>query len=163
MKNIAKSFWHFVTFALLIGTLLYSIDPAAASGNQRKYYLTKPFVNGAHALGACAKGYHMASIYEIADLSDLSYRTDLGIHAGDQGFGPPIIVTGWVRTGNTFPSADDAKGEANCLIWTSDSIGDFGTTLSLSPNNQGLGLGPWVLGDNVCSDELQEHVWCVED
>ncbi len=57
----------------------------------RKFYLTKTYHNGAQALSACATGYHMASMWEIHQPSNLRYDTDLGFIVADSGFGPPVL------------------------------------------------------------------------
>ena len=50
-----------------------------ADKGPRKFYLTQALHNGAQALSACAQGYHMASLWEIHDTSNLRYDTDLGL------------------------------------------------------------------------------------
>lgn len=64
----------------------------------RKFYLTRTGYTGARALSACTAGYHMASLWEIHDPSNLRYDTELGFVQDDSGFGPPIEF-GWIRTG----------------------------------------------------------------
>ena len=56
---------------------------------RRSFYLTKTTHTGAQALAACAEGYHMASLWEILNPSNLRYDTELGVVVGDSGFGPP--------------------------------------------------------------------------
>ncbi len=41
----------------------------------RQIYLTKALVNGNGALNVRSAGYHMASFWEIKDVSDLRYDT----------------------------------------------------------------------------------------
>ncbi len=55
----------------------------------RKFYLTGSPVDGAAASGACATGYHMASLWEIFDPSGLDYNTSLGMTLEDSAQGPP--------------------------------------------------------------------------
>jgi hypothetical protein len=64
----------------------------------RKFYLTQDGYDGSQALSACAQGYHMASLWEILDPSNLSYDTSLGATVADSGSGPPN-GSGWIRTG----------------------------------------------------------------
>ncbi len=62
-----------------------------ANKGPRKFYLTKTLHTGAQALSACATGYHMASLWEIHDPTNLRYNTELGFTSGsDSGFGPPV-------------------------------------------------------------------------
>ncbi|MFX1355393.1 MAG: hypothetical protein ACFFGP_15680, partial [Promethearchaeota archaeon] len=91
-----------LTLALLtatfLGYLLWAQGEAAAFGVQgplttsalmRQYYLTDTPTGftGADADTACAAGYHMASLYEILDTSNLKYNTDLGQTREDSGEG----------------------------------------------------------------------------
>jgi hypothetical protein len=69
-----------------------------ASTVPRKYYMTRDRYDGAHALTACAAGYHMASLWEIHETSNLRYDTELGLTRGDSGCGPPNSFSGWSGT-----------------------------------------------------------------
>jgi hypothetical protein len=79
--------------------------------------LTKNSADGSQALTACAAGFHMASLWEIFDPSNLQYDGTLGRTNDDSGFGPPtadfFLNGGWVRTG-FGSSATGAVGETNC-------------------------------------------------
>ena len=72
---------------------------------QRKYYLTTTLVDALGVSTACADGYHMASLWEIKDTSNLKYNATLRLCTlADQGQGPPTIngtdpLVGWVHTG----------------------------------------------------------------
>lgn len=133
----------------------------------REFYLTKSDVNsGAQALSACDTGYHMASLWEIHDPTNLRYNTQLGVTAGDSGFGPPVDL-GWIRTGR-FSSASAIPGNGNCNAWTSGAPLDNGTLAALSfrwpPPGDGEGVsvvGPWILETTSCT--VANHVWCVQD
>ena len=65
-----------------------------------KYYLTSVSVPGDAALTACDPGFHMASLWEIHDTSNLQYDTGRGLTQDDSGSGPPAAL-GWIRTGGT--------------------------------------------------------------
>jgi hypothetical protein len=99
--------WILVAIALLSAVLLYltlSEKPAEASfqaqaTGQRQYYLSKNIARGHQPTTACATGYHMASLWEIADPSNLLYNTTLGRTRADSGLSPTTGDTGWVRTG----------------------------------------------------------------
>jgi hypothetical protein len=136
--------------------------PLAASTGMRLYYLTPSAVLTAGlALDACANGYHMASLWEILDPSNLKYNTTLGYGAGihDTGSGPPTWWSGWVRTGYTANSGT-TPGQANCTAWTSSS--GSGTYISLVDNWTGSkDIHVWTVNTALCANP--GHVWCVED
>jgi hypothetical protein len=141
--------------------------PSAPSASMRQFYLSGAAVPDAtHALTACAPGYHMASLWEILDPSNLRYNTILGATAPDGGQGPPVWLAtdyhGWVRTGN-IASTLDIAGLANCEVWTSDDGDHWGTTATL-PTYWGVDmedLHVWDVSKWPCSASLR--VWCVED
>jgi len=170
-----------VTF---LGYLAWGQAKAAASGStlatlaaaapaayapMRKYYLTQSKVTGSGALTACAPGYHMASLWEILDPSNLAYDTDLGFSRADSGAGPPTGSDGdgqgWVRTGwRTGPCGGGAilgVGELNCEAWTTDSA--LGTVTWLDPtwNNTFWDITVWEAELDICGGD--HRVWCVED
>jgi len=125
----------------------------------RKFYLTQGTFEGAQALTACAKGYHMASLWEIFNLSALTYNTKLGLAAQDSGSGPPLFA-GWIRTGFVDESTT-TPGEASCHAWTSSSSGDEGSLVNLAGAWQSASsiIAPWQASASLCSHSL--HVWCV--
>ena len=129
----------------------------------RKFYLTQTTHNGANALSACASGYHMASMSEIVDPSNLRYDTDLGRTNDDSGFGPPNMHLGWIRTGNPPNSLFFPVGSVNCNAWTSAFVGDGGTAVSLllEWNGAGTPTSPWHAVSINCSNT--PNVWCVQD
>jgi len=116
--------------------------------------------DGAHALTACAKRYHMASLWEIFNVSTLRYNDKLGDALEDSGSGPPAGVGGWIRTGSVTSTGNQA-GLSNCGAWTSSANAALGTTADL-PISWGAGgtvVSPWEAGAVQCSGEV--HVWCV--
>ena len=132
-----------------------------ADKGPRKFYLTKTEHNGAQALSACAPGYHMASLWEIVDPSNVRYNTDLGVTFTDSGFGPPSAL-GWIRTG--FLTSDSLEpGVANCDAWTSADAGRFGTLVGLHSlwNLPPTQISPWQGIARSCSTATR--VWCVQD
>lgn len=136
--------------------------PLAASTNMRHYYLAAPVLNATQALDACANGYHMASLWELLDTSNLKYNTSLGVWQGDSGSGPPTVWQGWVRTGYGSYNLNTA-GMANCNAWTSNSGSHYGTTAGL-PANWTAGtqdIHVWAVSTWTCGNP--GHVWCVED
>jgi hypothetical protein len=136
------------------------IDSLANNG-PRKFYLTKVEYNGADADTSCAVGYHMASLFEIHESSNLRYDTDLGFTLGDSGFAPPIEL-GWIRTGNV-PGIDSDPGSANCNAWTSAGGLDGGTIVRLAANWRvpSTIASPWNTDAAVCA--IPRRVWCVQD
>lgn len=149
----------------LIGSLAWRPHQAVASPTQAgnpirlQYYLTKTGYVGDQALTACAPGYHMASLWEIADTSNLRYNRTLGVTRMDSGHGPPTD-TGWIRTGSGSGFLG-SPGTANCRAWTSSAWGDIGSYLFL-PNNWTTNdediLG-WAVAVARCS--VARSVWCV--
>ncbi len=132
-----------------------------ADKGPRKFYLTKTTHNGAQTLSACAPGYHMASLWEIHDTSNLRYNTDLGVTTGDSGFGPPTVI-GWIRTGSQASDAPNT-GDTNCNAWTSADFHAFGTQARPTGNwiDAGINISPWRAVGDLCGTTA--NVWCVQD
>jgi len=135
--------------------------PLLQSSSGRHYYLTTTSYTGGSADTACQSGYHMASIWEILDVSNLVYDTTVGYTLADSGQGPPTSLAGWVRTG-TASSGVNTPGQGNCLAWTSSSAANYGTRVHLPLDwTAGTDIGPWDVTTNQCS--TYAYVWCVED
>ena len=137
--------------------------PSAVSSELLRYYLTKNTYNGANASNACTTGYHMASMWEIIDTSNLKYNPILGFTTVDSGQGPPNVAGAYVHTGY-FSSAGsgDSTGSANCNAWTSESMWDWGTYVSLSYQwNNPETISIWKAYRGSCINSLR--VWCVAD
>jgi hypothetical protein len=135
------------------------------SGGMRQFYLAGGGHLGAVAKTACASGYHMASLWEIADPSNLKYNTTLGYQQSDSGEGPPAdeaYVRGWVRTGYTSDSSTIA-GRANCFNWGTSNPNYHGSTAALPSQwtSDLQDLGVWQLDVADCDTFL--YVWCIED
>ena len=154
-----------VILAGLVAGLIWSPEQAVASPTQSvqptrlQYYLTEDEYPGNQVLSACAGGFHTAALWEILDTTDLRYNARLGYTRRDSGFGPPA-TGGWVRTGYASDATQSA-GTGNCQAWTSSSVSDYGTFVSL-PGYWDLGfqdLVGWETGTHDCSDPRQ--VWCV--
>ena len=172
--NLTRGLVALLAMALLaaafLGYLAWGQDEAAASGSQiplaassgmRQYYLTKTYSKGADADDACASGYHMASLWEIMDPSNLKYNTDLGDTRSDSGQGPPSGRQGWVRTGYAS-STGSIPGWGNCNAWTSSDTDDYGTWIWLPYDwDSGQDIHIWEVSTHGCW--LNAYVWCVED
>src|SRR4030095_14217317 len=99
---------------------------------------------------------HMASLWEIDDLTNLRYNRDLGVTGDDDsGSGPPTFMAGWIRTGSTSFSGS-VPGRANCNLWASSS-GGAGTNVFLPafwfspPDGHDLTvIDPWVAITHIC-------------
>ena len=131
----------------------------------RRYYLTTTTHNGATAKTACAAGFHMASLWEIFDTSNLAYDTTRGYVEADAGKGPPSQIGGWVRTGYAaewgFVYDYPVPGIHNCYAWT---VADgWGTHVWLNGLWEGTPtpVSPWKSSAPACSTSVR--VWCVED
>ena len=150
---------------VLLGLLILLAAPAPfvsqAQGppqRPRKFYLTEAEHDGAHALSACAAGYHMASLYEIFDPSNLRYNTELGQTQADSGFGPPNLIFGWIRASSSIPPL------TNCSVWTNASGTERGNAVSLHgyfDSNPVTQISPWFAFTFACNDA--QRVWCVQD
>jgi hypothetical protein len=154
MKKIAS-----FLIILLIGV---AID-ADAKKKARKFYLTPDPFTGSQALTACAKKFHMASLWEIFDFSNLRYETTLGATRPDSGFGPPAGLIGWIRTGGLSAGTDTILGQNNCFAWTSDSNLNVGILVGINDfwENAGLAVDPWLPFQATCNSS--RRVWCVQD
>jgi hypothetical protein len=128
----------------------------------RRYYLTKTVHDGANALSACATGFHMASLYEIFDTTELQYDTTLGLLEEDSGDGPQTERGGWIRTGAEASIVGD-PGDSNCFAWTKSDVGASGTTAQLDEDwgDPAEVSSPWKASSEACGPK--RRVWCVED
>jgi hypothetical protein len=127
----------------------------------RQYYLTELEYKGDEALTACVAGYHMASLWEFVDPSNLRYNTSLGYTNDDSGSGPPYR-NGWVRTGYGSHSGN-TPGRGNCDVWSSQESSDYGTKVFF-PSDWAAGaqeMGVWDVSSVSCASSAS--VWCVED
>ena len=136
-------------------------SPIAGSTGLRQYYLTNGTFFGNQATTACAPGFHMASLWEIMDTSNLQY-TSLGyVGNNDQGNGPPSdggYSWGWIRTGGAS-STSSTPGIGNCANWTSFFNYDFGTLTWL--DNNWATVDVWQATTETCDTKGQ--VWCMEN
>jgi hypothetical protein len=139
------------------------IVAAEAAKEPHKFYLTQGTFTGLQATTACASGYHMASLWEIFDVTNLKYDTTLGFIKDDSGSGPISFVFGWIRTGEDSNSTSGFPGIDNCNAWTSDSAVANGTVVELFGgwNTPGTAIAPWFATVLNCSSHSQ--VWCVQD
>jgi hypothetical protein len=137
---------------------LKAIQSQLSSLKPRQFYLTRTEHDGAHALSACATGYHMASLYEILDPSNLRYNKELGQTDADSGFGPPHLLFGWIRGSSSIPPL------TNCSSWTNASGMERGNAVSLHgyfDSNPVTQVSPWFAFTFECSSE--QRAWCVQD
>ncbi|MFC1879194.1 hypothetical protein ACFLZW_04715 [Chloroflexota bacterium] len=134
---------------------------AAGPTGLRQYYLSFSTAGSGSQVAdnLCSSGYHVASLWEIMDTSNLEYSQSIGTVPGDGGGGPPTGIVGWVRTGYE-PSTANTPGEANCSGWTSINSGHFGTTLKLT-DDWSSGYAGWEAGTDTCN--YVWNVWCIED
>ena len=134
----------------------------------KMYYLTKNTFDGGDAIKSCDPRFHMASISEIQDPSNLQYvNRSTSVYdslVDDEGLGPPSNQMGWVRSGVYPPSGF----VYDCEDFLENRDNHSGTTLSLNdwfeagieqtaatPNMR------WQAAQSPCSQP--EPVWCVED
>jgi len=142
-----------------------------AAPSPRHFYVTQTMFSADEATTACASGYHFASLWEIADPSNLKYDTRLGLTSPDSGHGPPVAipffsaalpVRGWVRTSRLADTSSIA-GQANCDAWTSASGFHRGTIVNLPSDWTGVeqDVGVWNADTSAC--DSPRWVWCVQD
>ncbi|MHB8788977.1 MAG: hypothetical protein ACYDBT_03765 [Desulfobulbaceae bacterium] len=156
---------------LQVGILLASIfallvHPGIinAQSGGRYFYLTDQSYSPNQGLTACSAGYHMASLWEILDVSSLIY--DYGNPAAhtraDSGYGPPSNWYGWVRTGYDS-SGSSTTGRGNCLNWTSNDAANYGVSVRLSSSWETApgDIFTWDATSFTCN--LVGPVWCVGD
>ena len=172
--------WQSVEFAIvsilliLVGLLILVCGQQEASAarpqtsqtaftSMQQFYLTKQAFPGGEALTACATGYHMASLWEILDTSNLQYNTTLGFTRDDSGQGPVIGAGGWVRTGFSNDTSS-TPGRGNCNGWTSSKSDDYGTAVYLPYLDWTTGgdIGVWKTETDQCNASWWS-VWCVEN
>ena len=150
-----------VGLSAVVGLTFVAPTPADA---KTKFYLTQEEVAGNAALTACAGGYHMASLWEILELSNLKYDTSRGFVTPDAGSGPPSMQPGWVRTGY-YPYSSNTPGGANCELWTSNSSAGYGSVVMLEldwlPDSVASPISPWRAGVFACDRRIA--VWCVHN
>ena len=142
-----------------------TVFPYVATGGGRHFYLTSTSYNTDQVLNACAPGYHMASLWEIVDVSNLVYDWDhpAAYTKADSGQGPPSFWYGWVRTGFDS-SSSSATGAGNCASWTTRSSSAYGVSVRLSYSWEALPGeigGIWDATSFPCN--YSGPVWCVGD
>jgi len=159
-----------VALVLFLAGTLVSYQPVGAAEIDKRdprhaFYLTPLTYDGSQALNACEAGYHMASMWEILDPSNLRYDITLGLTREDSGFGPPQVFGGWVRTGGLPRRTVFIEGAANCGAWTSNSAEHEGTVVSLpfswAGQSESRPIGPWDAGHTPCNSPVR--VWCMQD
>ena len=140
---------------------------AAGASGTRKYYMTSDSHQGnLDVTSVCTTGYHMASMWEMVDPSNLEYAIDLvasgaGQTRADTGYGPPAYWVGWVRTG-WDASTYNMAGEAYCNGWDSIESDEYGTGAGFPMDwAGGPDLGAWNLVTAGC--HVYARVWCIED
>jgi hypothetical protein len=138
-------------------TVLLLIAAGSAYGERSKntdkyYYLTTHYWTGDSVLGACADGYHLASAFELLQVSSLTYNPHLGLTSDDSGYGPPAAVQGWMRTGRTSSTVNE-----NCRNWTSGDDADWGLAGFLIPGHPNA----WQHYDENCLNGAR--AWCISD
>lgn len=167
--NLRKYLGGIAGFALLMLAISVLHQPAAGDPpprTLRQYYLSTNLANGSQAPTACASGFHMASLAEIIDPSNLQYDTTLGFTTDDSGLGPPSVyppgipAEGWIRTGAY------SHAGLNCSAWTSSNPAHTGWRIRMesdmtSTDTYGHRIGPWIGAQVSCGSQIR--VWCVQD
>ena len=171
MHSFKKSLIALAGLLVLFGAIA-ALTPLASRGQgkqqrgPRKYYLTQSQHDGSQTLSACAEGYHMASLWEIHDPSNLRYDTTLGFTTADSGSGPPASLNsnGWIRTGNVASPGSGVLGQSNCSAWTTAASTATGSVAGLHFSwTAGVVtvVSPWYGVEATCDTNVR--VWCVQD
>jgi hypothetical protein len=132
---------------------------------RKRFYLTESLHQGGQAPGACNPGFHMASVWEIRDVSNLAYdwrRADAST-APDSGEGPPNTTSdlGWVRTGRFGYWIEGVVGKDNCVAYNVSDGAGAAARLSATWDDPSGMQSPWEVARPACSNA--RRVWCVED
>jgi hypothetical protein len=137
---------------------------AVAAGPGRRFFVTSTNTSGALADTSCPAGFHMASLWELHDVTALTYDQYVpnAKARSDMGTGPVAGWWAWVRTGNDAFNANLA-GRANCDVWTSTTAGHYGTLARLAETwtAAGVAISPWQAQTWSCTGTAP--VWCVAD
>ncbi len=145
-------------------TLSQDIGTFATTDSKKGFYITSSNFSGSQPKTACSAGYHMASIWEILDVSNLVYAYDhpAAYTKGDSSFGPPSSWYGWVRTGYNNSTVNTA-GLANCNGWTSNTAGEYGSIIRLAHDwvTAPGEIGTWDTSTWSCGGTAP--VWCIQD
>ena len=132
----------------------------------RMYYLTDNTKTANAAKTACDTGYHMASMFELLDVSNLRYDHLRGYvpSNSDQGEGPPAGAEGWIRTG-VSASISSVPGQGNCAAWTGTDGGYYGTYAYLESSWNSTPTttetNPW--GAKTITCDAIRRVWCIQN
>ena len=130
----------------------------------RHFYVTSTNYYPDEVKTACSTGYHMASLWEILDVSNLTYDYDhpAAKTKADSGFGPPSNWYGWVRTGYDS-SSSSTTGTGNCNNWTSrlDTVYGVSVRLSNSWETAPGDIFTWDATSFTCN--YVGPVWCIGD
>jgi hypothetical protein len=158
---VARSSFTRTAFAFAI-LALAAVAAAPAQAGPKKYFLTVDGFPGNAALDACGKGYHMAALWEILDVTQLKYDAKRGQVREDSGSGPPAELGGWVRTGGVSGAANNV-GVANCFAWSSNLAEDYGSAVELNGNweSPAVFVSPWAPFTATCDSVIP--VWCKQN
>ena len=136
----------------------------SSTGGRKIFYLTDQNYSTNQALTACSAGYHMASLWEILNVTNLVYEYDnpAAYTKADSGYGPPSNWYGWVRTGYDS-SGSSTTGRGNCLNWTTIDAANSGVSVRLSSfwETAPGDIFTWDATSFTCN--IVGPVWCVRD
>jgi hypothetical protein len=139
-----------------------AVEAVSAAGGLR-FFVTAANVTGVNADTTCPAGYHMANVYELLDVTNLTYANiPQAKTVADQGGGPVAGWWGWARTG-VGSSVANVAGQANCAVWSSTTNTHYGTLVRLAENwtNSAVAVSPWQAQTWSCTGVAP--VWCVEN
>jgi len=121
----------------------------------QSFYLTNSPTLGAFDPDlVCVDGYHMASLYELKNPSEMHYDTNpvYSLILDDSGSGAPVL-NGWIRSGR------DASTGQNCSVWLSEHQNSMGQVVQ--PTFTTTVFGTWGLSSAPCN--TLHYLWCISD
>jgi len=170
-KEIQTAITQVQNIQMAVQELPATVNTGVPAKAKLYYYLTTTGFTGDEAITACDSGYHMASLSEIQDPSNVQYAPG---HKLVYAYSDQVLSnqfpdhTGWVRT-----KADPLTGYAfNCDVWRPISDQQSGTMMtrrSLLGENNGHSLyeesdpAAWWQSTRTASCAQPKFVWCVED
>lgn len=126
-------------------------EDGLCGNGRRRFYIaqTSGGFAGGEAATACAAGFGVASVWELANPAVLEYDRNLG--ATDyESSGPPEFFRGWAYVGT-----DDQ----DCADWTLSGAG-LGTQIRLNRDPADQDVGPWEVLMSPC--DSRTNVYCIE-
>jgi hypothetical protein len=162
--------------AVMVLVSLVGMVGFSRADNAKMYYLTKNSFDGGDAITACDSGFHMASLSEIQDPSNVQYApgrkpaydSTYEFVPFDQASDQFPDHIGWVRSG-VYPPSGFVNDCGDFRDKYDIQLGTTMTRRSLWGEDNGHSLyeesdpAAWWQSTQTASCSQPEPVWCVED